>query len=365
MHRFITHLQNFDWILSGSAILLTIFGLISLYSSSLSREDFSNFSKQIIFLVLGLVFMFIFSLIDWRLLKNNPYLIVALYILGLIALAGLFVFAPETRGTKGWYRLGGVSFDPVEFMKLVLVILMAKYLSLRHIELYKWREIILAGVYFALPVALIFRQPNLGSALVLIALWVAVMLVSGIKLRHFLLILAVGTLIFSLGWTVVLKDYQKDRILSFVEPELDPLGIGWSQLQSKIAIGNGGLLGQGLGNGTQIQYGFLSEPQTDFIFAGIGEEFGFLGILALFLLYFTFIFRVIRLAITAESNFPRFFAVGFAALIFFQVFVNVGMNLGLLPIIGLPLPLVSYGGSALIFSYMGLGILQSIKAHSS
>src|SRR3989344_7788138 len=136
MHRFITHLRNFDWILSGSAILLTVFGLISLYSSSLSREDFSNFNKQIIFLVLGLVFMLIFSLIDWRLIKNNPYLIVALYILGLIALVGLFVFAPEIRGTRGWYRLGGISFDPVEFMKLILVILMAKYLSLRHIELY-------------------------------------------------------------------------------------------------------------------------------------------------------------------------------------------------------------------------------------
>ncbi|MBI2642126.1 MAG: rod shape-determining protein RodA, partial [Candidatus Wildermuthbacteria bacterium] len=276
-----------------------------------------------------------------------------------------FFFAPEIRGTRGWYRLGGVSFDPVEFMKVILVILMAKYLSLRHIALYKLREIALSGVYFALPVALIFLQPNLGSALVLIALWMAVVLVSGIKLRHIMVIVTVMVLIFSLGWTVVLKDYQKARILSFVEPELDPLGIGWSQLQSKIAIGNGGLFGQGFGNGTQTQYGFLSEPQTDFIFAAIGEEFGFFGVLGLFLFYFSLIFRVIRLAITAESNFPRFFAVGFAALIFFQVFVNVGMNLGLLPIIGLPLPLVSYGGSALLFSYIGLGILQSIKVHSS
>lgn len=359
----LTHLKKLDWILMGSALLLTVFGLVSLYSSSLGRDDFGNFNKQAVFFILGLILLLVFSFIDWRLIKNNPYLIIALYVFGILALFGLFFFAPETRGTRGWYRFGGISFDPIELMKLILVILMAKYLSLRHIELYKWRQILLSGLYFALPVALIFLQPNLGSALVLIALWIAVLLVSGIKLRHFMLILVAGTLIFSLGWTIVLKDYQKARILSFIEPELDPLGVGWSQLQSKIAIGNGGILGQGFGNGTQTQHGFLSEPQTDFIFGAIGEEFGLAGILALFLLYFSLIFRVIRLAIHAESNFPRFFAVGFASLIVFQVFINVGMNLGLLPIIGLPLPLVSYGGSALIFSYIGLGILQSIKAH--
>ncbi|MBI2642536.1 MAG: rod shape-determining protein RodA [Candidatus Wildermuthbacteria bacterium] len=363
MSSFFVRLKNFDWILAGSALLLTLFGLISVFSSSGGETGFGNFQKQAIFLVVGIILMLIFAFLDWRLLKNNPYLITALYVLGLLGLLGLFFFAPETRGTRGWYRFGGLSFDPIELMKLVLVILMAKYLSLRHIVLYNLREIALSGAYFGLPVALIFLQPNLGSALVLIALWMAVVLVSGIKLRHVMVIVTVMVLIFSLGWSVVLKDYQKARIMSFIEPELDPLGMGWSQLQSKIAIGNGGLFGQGFGKGTQTQYGFLSEPQTDFIFAAIGEEFGFLGVLGLFLLYFSLIFRVIRLAIHAESNFPRFFAVGFAALIVFQVFINVGMNLGLLPIIGLPLPLVSYGGSALIFSYIGLGILQSIKSH--
>src|SRR3989338_7399035 len=363
MNTFLQTLRRSDWLLTGSVVLLTVFGLVSLYSSSIGREDFSNFQKQAIFLAVGLILMLVFASLDWRLLKNNPYLIIALYVLGAAALIGLFFFAPETRGTRGWYRFGDLAFDPVELMKLVLVILMAKYLSLRHIALYKLREIALSGAYFALPVVLIFLQPNLGSALVLMALWMAVMLVSGIKIRHFLVIVTVAVLVFSLGWTVVLKDYQKARIMSFIEPELDPLGMGWSQLQSKIAIGNGGIFGQGFGNGTQTQHLFLSEQQTDFIFAAIGEEFGLMGILALFLLYFTLIFRVIRLAVHAESNFPRFFAVGFAALIVFQVFINVGMNLGLLPIIGLPLPLVSYGGSALLFSYMGIGILQSIKSH--
>lgn len=357
-------LRNLDWILLGSVIFLTVFGLISLASSGFGKDDFSGFQKQAIFFVFSLILMFLFAFLDWRLLKNNPYLIIALYVLGVLGLLGLFFFAPETRGTRGWYRFAGLSFDPVELMKLVLVILMAKYLSLRHIALYNLREIVLSGAYFGLPVALIFLQPNLGSAFVLIALWVSVVLVSGIKIRHFLVILTAAVLIFSLGWTVVLKDYQKARILSFVEPELDPLGIGWSQQQAKVAVGNGGMFGKGFGSGTQTQYGFLSEPQTDFIFAAIAEEFGFAGVLGLFLLYFTLIFRVIRLAINAESNFPRLFSVGFASLIVFQVFVNVGMNLGLLPIIGLPLPLVSYGGSSLIFSYIGLGILQSIKAHS-
>ncbi len=189
------------------------------------------------------------------------------------------------------------------------------------------------------------------------------LLVAGIKLRHLLLICFIGIFAISSGWAFVLKDYQKNRVLSFVEPGLDPLGLGWSQYQSKIAIANGGLLGQGLGKGTQTQYGFLSEPQTDFIFAAIAEELGFVGIVILLSSFLLLIFRIVKIGMTAESNFPRLFSAGIAATLIAGVFINIGMNLGLLPIIGLPLPFVSYGGSGLLMIFVGLGVLQSIKAH--
>jgi len=360
MRAFLTHLHNIDWSIAGIAILLSIFGLISLYSSSIGLEDFGNFQKQLIFLFVGILLMLGISYFDWRLLRNDPYFLFILWIIGVFALIGLFVLAPEIRGVKSWYRIGNISIDPIEYVKIVLLVLMAKYFSTRHIEMYRVRHILLSGIYFGIPILLIFLQPDLGSAILLGILWVVLLLISGIKLRHFLTLLIIGTVLLSFGWGLVLQDYQKGRIISFLEPELDPLGIGWSQAQSKVAIGNGGILGQGIGQGTQTQYGFLSEPQTDFIFAAIAEEFGLLGVLVLFLVL---LYKMFKIGLSATSNFPRLFVAGFATLFILQFFVNIGMNLGLLPIIGLPLPLVSYGGSSLLALYVGLGILLSIKSH--
>lgn len=363
MTRFLLHLRNLDWIIAGTAILLSIFGLISLYSSSLGLEDFGNFQKQTMFLGVGILLMLGISYLDWRLLRNDPYFLFILWILGVFALVGLFVLAPEIRGVKSWYKIGNISIDPIEYMKIVLLVLMAKYFSLRHIEMYRIRHILLSGIYFGLPILLIFFQPDLGSAALLAILWVVLLLVSGIKLRHFLILLIIGAVLFSFGWGILLQDYQKSRIISFLEPELDPLGIGWSQAQSKVAIGNGGILGQGIGQGTQTQYGFLSEPQTDFVFAAISEEFGLLGALLLVVLFLILLYRMFKIGLSATSNFPRLFVAGFATLLILQFLVNVGMNLGLLPIIGLSLPLMSYGGSSLLALYAGLGILLSIKSH--
>ena len=234
---------------------------------------------------------------------------------------------------------------------------------MRHIEMYRIRHVLLSGIYFALPVALIFLKPDLGSAMLLSIIWLITLMVSGIKKRHLFVILSVGLILFASGWSFVLQDYQKNRILSFVEPELDPLGIGWSQLQSKIAVGNGGIFGTGFQQGSQTMYGFLSEPQTDFIFASIAEQFGFVGIVFLFILFGVLILRVLKLAREAQSNFPRLVGAGFATLLIVEIGINVGMNLGLLPIVGLPLPFVSYGGSSLIMGYVALGLLQSIKTH--
>lgn len=362
MRAFFTHLRKLDWIIIGGAVLLTGLGIISIYSSSTGEGSFANFNKQIIFLIIGVVVMFAVSFVNYRLFKNDPYFLLLLWFLGVLALVGLLFFGPEIRGVKAWYRIGGISLDPVEYMKIILLLLMAKYFSLRHVEMYRIRHILLSAAYFGIPFALVFFQPNLGSGGLLILLWLIILLISGLKLRHLLAIMALGIFLVSLAWIFVLHDYQKERVISFVEPELDPLGIGWSQLQSKIAIGNGGMWGTGLGQGTQTQHGFLTEPQTDFIFSAIGEEFGLVGIVIVFTLFFLLLWRVFKIGIQAESNFPRLFAIGFGALLVIQFGVNIGMNIGFLPIVGLPLPFVSYGGSSLLMLFFGLGILQSIRA---
>ena len=356
------HLRRLDWILIISALLLVGFGLLSIYSSSLGRDDFKNFQKQLIFFGIGILIMFLFSFFDWRYLREDPYFILILYFVSLLSLAGLFFFAPEIRGVKSWYKVGPLSLDPIEAVKIIMVALLAKYFSSRHIEMYRIKHILLSGFYVLLPAVLIFFQPNLGSVLILLCLWLGILLVSGIKLRHFLILVFAGILLFAAGWATILKDYQKERVLSFIQPQIsDPLKVGWNQRQAKIAVGSGGLFGQGIFSGSQTQYGFLPEPQTDFIFASIAEETGLAGVSVVFLLFLILIWRIMKIAFLATNNFSRLFAVGFNILLISQIFINIGMSIGLLPIIGIPLPLVSYGGGGLILIFSALGILQNIK----
>jgi rod shape determining protein RodA len=359
----LSFLKKYDWIVIVSAVLLFCFGLASIYSSSIRKDNFLNFDKQIIFFAVAVFAMFAVSLIDWRTLRDNSYNILALYFICVILLAGLLLFGPITRGIRGWYRIGLVSLDPVEFTKVVLIILLAKFFSTRHVEMYNIKHIILSGIYVAVPTVLIFFQPNFGSALILVLLWAGILIISGIKLRHFLILVLLGILVLSASWFLLIKDYQKARIVGFLAPSIEPLGIGWNQNQAKIAIGSGGLFGQGFGNGSQTRLGFLPEPQNDFIFASISEEFGLLGISVMFILFILIVWRSIKIAINAESNFPRLFATGFVVVLICQLFVHVGMNLGILPVIGISLPFVSYGGSGLVAFFINIGILQSIKTH--
>lgn len=360
MNFLFTHFKKLDWLLIIFSVLLVLMGLTSIYSSSLHSGDFLNFEKNIIFFALGFFLMFLFSFFDWRIFRENPYLILILYFISLFFLAGLYFFGIETRGVRTWYKIGQISLDPIELVKIVLLILLAKYFSSRHVEMYQIKHILLSGFYVLLPIALIFPQPNLGSCLVILCLWTGILIISGIKLRHFLILTLCFLLAFVFGWFFFLKDYQKARIVSFFVP-YDPLGISWSQNQSKIAVGTGGLFGKGFGNGSQTQYGFLSEPQTDFIFSAIAEEAGITGIFFLLMLFLFVIWRVIRIAVLAQDNFSRLFASGLSILFIAQIFIHIGMNIGFLPIIGLPLPFLSYGGSNMIATFMALGILQSIK----
>ncbi len=357
MNKLLLHFKKLDWILIIAACFLTGIGILSLYSSGF------NFERQIIFLIIGFFLMLGVSFFDFRILKESSFLILLFYFIFILLLIGLLFFASEIKGASRWYRLGSFSFAPLEIGKIFLVILLAKYFSSKHAEMYKLQHIFVSGLYILIPALLVFLQPDFGSFLLLIFLWLGILIVSGIKLKHFLILLLIGLLLFSLAWTSFLKDYQKARIINFLSPEADPLGAGWSQRQSKIAIGAGGLLGQGIGSGSQTQLGFLSEPHTDFIFAAIAEEFGFLGVFLIFIFFIILLQRIIKISLFHNSNFTRLFSLGFAIILICQFIINIGMNLGVLPVVGLPLVFISYGGSSLIFTFLGLGILQSIKSH--
>jgi rod shape determining protein RodA len=360
MNFLTSHIRKLDWGIIISAVILVCFGLAGIYSYCLAQNDYANLYKQAIFFVLGFLLMIFISLFDYRIVKNNSYLILILYGGCLLLLAGLHFFAPVIKGTRGWYRIGILNIDPIEPTKIVLLFLLAKYFSMRHAEMYKFRHVVLSGLYVALPALLIFIKPDLGGTAVLILMWLGVLLISGIKRKHLLIILLCFVLITALSWNFVLKDYQRERITSFIFPT-DPLGSSWNQDQAKIAIGSGLIFGQGLGKGSQVQYGFLPESHTDFIFSVIAEEWGAVGIFVLFMAYGFLIWQILQIAIHSRSNFSRLFASGFAIILISQFFLNVGMNLSLLPVVGIYLPFISYGGSGLLFNFIALGILQGIK----
>ena len=359
--NFLNHLKKLDWGIIISSVLLVCFGLGAIYSASVAKDNFLNLEKQAIFFVIGFLLMIAISFIDYRMLKNNSYLILILYGLCLALLLGLQFFAPVIRGTKGWYKMGLLSLDPIEPTKIILVILLAKYFSMRHVEMYKFRHIIFSGLYVFLPAVLVFIKPDLGGTMIFVLIWLGLLFVSGIRINHFLILLVCFILVASLSWNFLLEDYQRGRVLSFIFPQ-DVLGGSWSQEQSKIAIGSGKIFGQGLAKGSQVQYGFLPESHTDFIFSVIAHEWGMIGVLSLFVLYGFLIWRVLKIAIDSQYNFPRLFASGIAIILIVQFFINIGMNISLLPVVGIYLPFISYGGSGLIFNFIALGILQSIKA---
>src|SRR3989344_1622504 len=242
--NFISHLKKLDWFLVVAAVIITTFGLVAIYSTGMAKGDFGNFYKQLLFFGFGLALMLALSFFDYRILKHNSYLILALYFICLLLLAGTLLFAPAIRGARGWYRLGPISLDPLEPAKIILIILLAKYFSMRHVEMYKFRHILLSGFYALLMALLVFLRPDLGGAGVLMLIWLGILMVSGIKLRHFLILSICFFLVAGAGWLFVLKDYQKSRVTAFLLPT-DVLGTSWSQAQTKISIGAGQWLGQG------------------------------------------------------------------------------------------------------------------------
>ncbi|MEK7608864.1 MAG: FtsW/RodA/SpoVE family cell cycle protein [Patescibacteria group bacterium] len=359
MTELINHLKRLDWVLLSAIGLVFIMGLATFYATPL---DHSLFYRQLIFGFLGFALILGLSFFDWRILRENSGVLVAAYVAGLAALFILFAVGREVRGVTSWFKFGAFNFEPVEIVKIILTAVLAKYFSARHIELYRAKNIIISGLYAAVPAALVLIQPDLGSAIILLAVWFGLVLMAGIKVRQFLWLAALAVLAAGLAWNYGLADYQKNRITSFLYPERDPLGGAYQSRQAIIAIGSGGFMGKGLGQGTQTRLGFLPEYQTDFIFAAIPEEWGLSGV-ALLLAGWFFIFRrLYKSILDSPDNFSRLFTAGLTIIIAVHFIINVGANMGFLPITGLPLAFVSYGGSNLVSLCVGLGILQAVRA---
>lgn len=356
----LSYIKKFDWIILGAIIALVFLGVISIYSSSLITQDFTDLYKQLGFLGVSIILMVIVSFFDYRKLRENSTLIMLFYIISIGLLIGV-LFMPTIRDTASWYRIGPFNFDPIEPSKIALILLLAKFFSRRHREIYNFKNIIFSFIYVVIPCFLVFLQPNFGPLVIFLCIWFGILLVSGIRKKHIFVLILSFILFFAFSFTFLMKDYQKERILNFISIENDALGGDWNKNQAQIAIGSGGLLGKGLGNGSQAQYGFLPEPKTDFIFSAIAEEAGFVGMIILTSLYILFFYRILKVSINSRSNFARLFLAGWSISIFAQMFTNAGMNLGLLPVVGLALPFVSYGGSNLLFNFICLGIMQNIK----
>jgi len=350
-------IKKFDWVLTITAVLIVIFGIATFYNLGPRSSDF--ITRQLIFLVLGIVIMVAVSFFDYRILKNFSVASMVIYLFAIILL--LFALASrDIRGVSSWIVFKNITFEPAEFAKLAVLILLAKYFSQKHVEIYRTHHILASGLYVLLPAALTLAQPDLGSVIVLVCLWIGILLLAGIKRKHLLVIVMAGIVIASLSWFLILKPYQRNRITSFVNPYLDPKGSGYNALQSKTTFGSGQFLGIAFDKNA-LQRAAVPEPYNDFAFATFARKFGFAGIIALFSLLAILMFRIGSIAIRADNNFAKLFSLGFLTIIFVHVFINAGMNMGILPITGIPFSFLSYGGSHLIILMIGLGIIQSIK----
>jgi rod shape determining protein RodA len=350
---------DIDWILLVSALFLSVAGLITMGSFGYSE---GYFLKQIIWIIISVAIFFGLSLFDYRFLKRTG-VVVGVFSVSVLVLLALFVLGHVSKGAQSWFMVGGVSFQPADAIKLVIIILLSKYFSKRHIEIANVRHIFLSGAYVFLIFALVFFQPDFGSALIIFLIWFGMILVSGISKKHLLAVFVVGSIAFAVLWGSLLQDYQKQRVLNFIHPLADIRGAGYSAYQSTIAVGSGQVLGKGIGYGTQSKLSFLPEYETDFIFAAYAEEWGFIGVLILFILFGILLWRIILTAYYGASNFEILFGCGIAIMLFSHFLVNVGMNIGIMPVTGITFPFMSYGGTNLLTCFTGLGILMGMRRY--
>jgi rod shape determining protein RodA len=358
--RRLSSYRDFDWVLLGFVLILSVISVLEIKSATLMTKFRGFDHKQIGFLLVGLLLMFLISLIDYhRLIDIAPWA----YGIGVVSLVAVKLVGHKVLGARRWIQIGSFHFQPSEWIKLILIVAVARYFwGLAGKEL-SWQDIGKVFAMVCIPMGLVLIQPDLGTSLTYLPILLCGLLLGGLRLRQAgILILGfalLGGAVFASGKR--LKPYQQARINAFLDPDSDPKGSGYQIRQSLIAVGSGGIWGQGANKGTQTQGDFLPIPYTDFIFAAFAEEHGFVGAVGVLLLYFLILMRLIQNAQTASDLPGAFIIMGVVAVIIFQIAVNVGMVVGLMPVTGIPLPLMSYGGSSILFTFLALGIVMNIR----
>ena len=349
------------------ALLIAAIGVLSIYSSTSQKtgqpwEDI--YKRQLLWIAIGLAAYCLFAGLNYRRLWDATYLF---YVLSMASLALVSILGIVRLGAQRWIKLAGFNFQPSEFAKLAVIIFLARYFSRKSVDDISllsgkfgiFRGLVLPFIFVAMPMFLIIEQPDLGSGLIILLVFVFLLYLTHVRLKYIFTLIALLIVPLPFAWHF-LRDYQKERLLVFINPNIDPLGAGYTIIQSKIAIGSGGFFGKGWLSGTQSQLRFLPESHTDFIFATFSEEWGFLGSTLLIFLYYLIIRQGFIIASRTNDSFGKLLAYGISLLLTLQVFINISMNMGLAPVVGLPLPLMSYGGSSVLVTFISLGILTNI-----
>lgn len=354
-----------DWILIGAIGFLISVGLLMMVSLGLRAEDpLFWFWRQLIWVGLAAGVMMVVANFDYRIFRHATSAVLAVYFLALLLLVATLIWGVRINGAQSWLAFGNMLFQPVEVAKIALILVLAKYYATKNIELWRFRHILITGVYLFALLALVMAQPDLGSAVILFAIWFGMTVVSGIRRRQFFILLGMMIVGMVLLWNFGLNDIQKNRVLAVVQPEAVSAAALYNTRQAVIAVGAGGLWGAGLGQGSQAQLGFLPAARTDFVFAAMVQEMGIIGATFVLGAIGVALWRISSIAVLAANNFAKLFAMGFFMMFASHAFVNIAMNLGVFPIIGISLPFMSYGGSNLLANFIGLGILLSIKRRS-
>ncbi len=346
--------KKFDFLLFIPILILCIFSTLSLYN----YNSQSLFEKQLIWVILGVSLFLIIFRLNLSFLQNSKLVIIIYAFANALLLYTVF-FGATINGAKAWINLGFFSFQPADLAKLAIILLLAKYFSKRHMEIQFLRHIVVSLIYILIPVSLIMLQPDFGSAMVIMFIWFFVVFMSGLSKKHLFIMFILGLAGVLLMWNFVFAEYQKNRVLNFVNPVRDIRGSGYNVYQALIAIGSGGTFGKGVGLGTQSKFNFLPEYQTDFIFSAYAEEWGFVGVIILFIIYFVLLSRLMYLAYFTSDNFSSILTIGVFAWVFVHVFINISMNLGLFPVTGIPLPFMSYGGSHIVLMALAVAVVSS------
>ncbi len=351
--------QNFDWVLLGLVLIICATGIVNLYSAGYNRgEGTPLYVKQLYWLAVGLGVMFVTLTYDYRYLEKLSY---PVYIISILLLVAVMFGGKMVAGSRRWLPLGPFAFQPAELAKIAIILALAAYFNRRaRMEAMGLKDLIIPGVMVLIPVALIIKQPDLGSGILVALVAGSMILFVGVRWRTLLGCGLTLVLLSPVIWHF-LKDYQRQRVLTFLNPEKDPLGAGYHILQSMIAVGSGQFWGKGFLQGTQSQLYFLPEQHTDFVFSVFAEEWGFVGSAALLLLFTALALWGLSVARDCKERFGHLLAVGVTALIFWQIFINLCMVTGFMPVVGIPLPLFSYGGSSLITTLLGVGFLLNIR----